>query len=122
MGGHLRPAGDASSCNDLPWPAPGGSLSRGLYVAYVDQPDLAGPDRKALEDNLALARSLGAKVEALDGENTVQILLRFARAHGITQIFVGHSQRTSWWNRILGNPVERLIMESEGIDVRVFPN
>ena len=93
-----------------------------LHVAYVDQPNLAGPDRKALEDNLALAHSLGAKVEVLDGENTVQVILRFARSHGITQIFVGHSGRTGWWDRLRGNPVERLILESEGIDVRIFPN
>jgi len=93
-----------------------------LYVAYVDQPDLAPADRKALEDNLALARSLRAKVEVLDGENTVQVILRFARSHGITQIFVGHSRREGWWDRLTGNPVERLIQESEGIDVRVFPN
>jgi two-component system sensor histidine kinase KdpD len=93
-----------------------------LYVAYVDQPDLAGPDRKALDENLALANSLGAKVEVLDGENTVQVILRFARSHGITQIFVGHSGRTGWWDRLRGNPVERLIQESEGIDVRIFPN
>jgi two-component system sensor histidine kinase KdpD len=93
-----------------------------LHVAYVDQPNLAGPDRKALEDNLALAHSLRAKVEVLDGENTVQVILRFARSHGITQIFVGHSGRTGWWDRLRGNPVERLILESEGIDVRIFPN
>jgi len=35
---------------------------------------------------------------------------------------VGHSRRTDWWGRIWGNPVERLILESDGIDVRVFPN
>jgi len=93
-----------------------------LHVAYVDQPGLAGPDLKALEDNLALARSLNAKVEVLDGENTVQVILRFARAHGITQIFVGHSGRTGWWDRLQGNPVERLVLASEGIDVRIFPN
>jgi two-component system sensor histidine kinase KdpD len=93
-----------------------------LIVAYVDQPNLPEPDRKALEDNLALARSLNAKVEVLDGENTVKVILRFARAHGITQIFVGHSGRTGWWDRLRGNPVEQLVLESEGIDVRIFPN
>lgn len=93
-----------------------------LHVAYVDQPNLNEEDRKALDANISLARSLGAKVEVLEGENPVQVILEFARSHGITQIFVGHSKRTGWWDRLRGNPVERLVLESEGIDVRIFPN
>jgi K+-sensing histidine kinase KdpD len=48
-------------------------------------------------------------------------LITFAREMGITQIFIGHSQRKGWWHRLRGNPVERLIDLAEGIDVRVFP-
>ena len=47
----------------------------------------------------------------------------YAYRHGITQIFVGHSQQDNrgWLSRWKVNPVERLIMDSEGIDVRIFP-
>jgi K+-sensing histidine kinase KdpD len=48
-------------------------------------------------------------------------LIEFARNNGITQIFIGHSQRHGWWDRLRGNPVDRLIDLAEGIDVRVFP-
>ena len=48
-------------------------------------------------------------------------LIRFAREHGVTQIFIGHSMREGWWYRLRGNPVERLIELAEGMDVRVFP-
>ena len=39
----------------------------------------------------------------------------------VTQIFIGHSQRTGLWSRLLGNPVDQLIRRSQGMDVRVFP-
>ena len=63
-----------------------------------------------------------ANVETLEGRDPIQTILDYARSHGITQIFVGHSQRKGFWQQLLSNPVERLIAESEGIDVRVFPH
>ena len=36
-------------------------------------------------------------------------------------IFIGHSDRDSWRDRVFGDPVLRLIRAAEGIDVRVFP-
>ena len=50
-----------------------------------------------------------------------QSFLEYARAHGITQIFVGHNLRRGWRNRLGGTPLDRLIRDAEGIDVRVFP-
>ena len=52
---------------------------------------------------------------------TIDALLDFARSRGVTQIFIGHSQRSGLWPRILGNPVDQLIRRSRGMDVRVFP-
>ena len=91
-----------------------------LLVAYVRQPDLAPNDQAALDKNLGLARELGASIHVLDGSDPVRSLIDFARQEGITQIFIGHSQRRGWWHRLRGNPVERLIALAEGIDVRVF--
>ena len=93
-----------------------------LCVVYVEQPEQTAADRGIMERNLSLAQDLGARVEVLYGEDPIAAIVRYARAHGITQIFVGHTRRTDWWGRFWGNPVERLILESEGTDVRVFPN
>jgi len=92
-----------------------------LFVAYVRQVELSEEDKAALEANLAIARELNAKIYRLQGRDPVRALIKFAREKGITQIFIGHSLRRGWWNRLRGNPVERLIDLSEGIDVRVFP-
>ena len=93
-----------------------------LFVAYVNEPDLNSAEREILETNLAVARQLNAHIELLDGEDPIDTIMNFARAHGITQIFIGHSSHESWWHRLRGSFVDRLIREAEGIDVRVFPN
>ncbi len=92
-----------------------------LFVAYVQQDGLSPNDRETLEQNLEAARQAQAHVEILHGEDPVAAILRFAEKQGITQIFVGHSQRTGWLQSLRPNPVERLILEADGIDVRIFP-
>lgn len=92
-----------------------------LYVAYVEQDSLSTPDREMLQRNLGEARNVQAQVEILHGEDPIAAILRFAEKNGITQIFVGHSQRNGWLDRLRPNPVERLILEADGIDVRIFP-
>jgi len=91
-------------------------------VAYVSQPEISAADQAALEEKLAYARAAGAKIEMLDGEDPVDTILDFAKSRGITQIFIGHSQRRGLLSRIMGNPVDKLIRRSEGIDIRIFPH
>jgi len=93
-----------------------------LIVAYVNQPEISPDDQATLQEKLAIARTAGARIEILDGEDPVDTLLEFARSRGITQLFIGHSQRAGIWPRIRGNPVDRLIRLSRGMDVRVFPH
>jgi two-component system sensor histidine kinase KdpD len=92
-----------------------------LFVAYVEQDDLRPEDKKMLERNLDAARNARAHVEILSGDDPVAAILQFAEKQGITQIFVGHSQRRGFLQQFRPNPVERLILESTGIDIRIFP-
>jgi two-component system sensor histidine kinase KdpD len=91
-----------------------------LYTVYVQQDVLNPEDQATLDRNLAAAREANSQVEILHSEDPVEAILQFAARHGITQIFVGHSQRQRW--RWKANPVERLIRDAEGIDIRVFPH
>lgn len=90
-----------------------------LYVVHARQ-ELNAADRAVLEQNLELARGAGARVEVLDGGDPVHAILEFARRHGITQIFVGHGEPRGL-ARLRASLIERLILDAEGIDVRVFP-
>jgi two-component system sensor histidine kinase KdpD len=93
-----------------------------LTVAYVSQPEISADDQAALDRNLAIAREAQAHIELLDGEDPIETILDFARERGITQIFVGHSAREKWWQRLTGTPLDRLIRGANDIDVRVFPH
>jgi len=91
-----------------------------LIVAYVRQPNISPADQSALDARLAIANAAGAHVEVLEGDDPGETLLEFARSRGITQLFVGHSQRTGL-ARLRGSPLDKLIWEGHGMDVRVFP-
>jgi two-component system sensor histidine kinase KdpD len=93
-----------------------------LFAVYVQQRELTDGDRAALARNELLARAQQAHFEVLQGRDPVKTLLAYARQHGITQIFVGHNLRRSWRTRLGGTPLDRLIRDAEGIDVRVFPH
>ena len=93
-----------------------------LTVAYVTQPELSSDDQEALERNLEIARAAEAHIEMLDGVDPIETILRFAHERGITQLFVGHSTRERWWERLTGTPLDRLIHGAHDIDVRIFPH
>jgi two-component system sensor histidine kinase KdpD len=93
-----------------------------LYAVYVQQGVLGDADQRTIEQNLAAAHAANAHVEILEGDDPIGQIVQFAHSHGITQIFAGHTQQGGGWlSRWKANPVERLIMESHGIDVRIFP-
>jgi K+-sensing histidine kinase KdpD len=93
-----------------------------LFAIYVNQPNLTPEDRMALDRNATLARAQDAHVDILDGKDPVETILEYARARGITQIFLGHNLNRRWRARLGGSPLDRLIRRAEGMDVRVFPH
>ncbi len=91
-----------------------------LIVAYVKQANISPADQSALDARLAIASAAGAHIEVLEGHDAGETLLEFARSRGITQLYVGHSQRTGL-ARLKGSPLDKLIWEGRGMDVCVFP-
>jgi two-component system sensor histidine kinase KdpD len=74
--------------------------------------------RYLLEDEQR-ARDLGAEVVRLRSDNPVEVILDFARAHGVRHIVVGRSHKP-WWRRLLGqSPVFKLVTEAVGIDLHI---
>ena len=92
-----------------------------LFAIYVTQEHLTQDDRSALARNVTLARAQHAHVETVEGRDAIHTILDYARARGITQIFVGHNMQRNWRSRLGGTPLDRLIADAEGMDVRVFP-
>src|SRR5581483_10594856 len=76
-----------------------------LIVAYVRQPNISPEDQSALDARLAIASAAGAHIEILEGDDPAEALLEFARSRGITQLYVGHTQR-SGLARLKGSPLD----------------
>ena len=91
-----------------------------LIVAYVKQANISADDQSALDARLAIASAAGAHIEILEGDDPADAILEFARSHGVTQLYVGHSQR-SGLARMKSSPLDKLIWQGQGMDVRVFP-
>jgi two-component system sensor histidine kinase KdpD len=94
-----------------------GRLATDWFVVYVETPDEA-PHRirpeieRALLDNVARARELGAEVVRLKARDAASALVDFARSHGIATILAGRSRRP-WWRRLLRrSPVDRLFAQA----------
>jgi two-component system, OmpR family, sensor histidine kinase KdpD len=92
-----------------------------LFAVYVVQANLTAEDRMANERNATLARAQDARLDVLEGRDPAATILAYARGRGITQIFVGHSLRRTWRERLAGTALDRLIRDAHGMDVRVFP-
>ncbi len=93
-----------------------------LFTVFIRDDRFSEKEEPGFQAWLTRAREVGAQTDALDGDDPVETLMDFARAHRITQIFVGHPTQKHWWDRFLGGPLDRLIRAAEGIDVRVFPH
>lgn len=93
-----------------------------LYAVHVAEPGESTSDKAKIQGYIDAARKAGAITEVLKGDDPISVIIEFARAKRITQIFIGHSAHHTWRKRIFGDPVGRLIREAQGIDVRVFPS
>lgn len=90
-----------------------------LLVAHVQT---SGDEPAGLRRNLELAAAAAAEIHLLTGDNLVDSVLDFARGRGVTQIFLGHTARETWPQRLFGGRLERLIRRAEGMDIRIFPH
>jgi len=97
---------------DAPW----------LAVAVdIGRPPEPG-DQKRLDENLQLARELGAEVLVVPGHDVAATLARVAHQHNVSQIVIGKPRGQRWIDRLGGGSlVDRLLRQSGQIDVYVVP-
>jgi two-component system sensor histidine kinase KdpD len=100
-------------------------LKADLYAVHVRRPDSspADPDSArsvAVAELHALADHLGAYWHEVEGD-AADALMQFAKAHRITQIVIGHSQRSRWWWPFGGAVARRLTRHAEAaaIDLHI---
>jgi two-component system sensor histidine kinase KdpD len=99
-------------------------LASRCYVVYVqrkyERPTVidAALQRK-LQNNLKLAKTLGAEVVTLQGEDISEILVNFAQDHNVRHAVFGKSRLSPLRERIRGSVLLDFIHDSVGIDVHI---
>ena len=93
-----------------------------IAVSVESSRPLESGARRRLEQNLALARELGAEVVLTHDDDVAAALLRTALQNNATQIVVGQSRSPRWLDRLRGGSlVDRLLRRSGPIDIYVVP-
>lgn len=97
------------------------------YVVSVDSSRLWLPkptekDSDMLESHIKLARQLGADIIKLTGKSVSAELSKFASQKHITQILIGHSNRTRLEKLLRGSTVNKLLKQTKNIEVHIIPH
>ncbi|MFO6448246.1 ATP-binding protein [Erythrobacter sp. NE805] len=82
---------------------------------------IAGEQREQLAENLALASSLGASILTVAATDVAQALVDEARNLRATQIVIGKSRRSRWFEWRHGSVAQAVIRKARGIAVQVVP-
>jgi two-component system sensor histidine kinase KdpD len=93
-----------------------------VAVSVESSRQLVPESRRRVEQNLTLARELGAEVVVTHDEDVAEALVRVAIQHNATQIVVGKSRTPRAFDLLRGgNLVDRLLRLSGSIDIYVVP-
>lgn len=98
---------------DAPW-----------YAVYIQTPneDLTRIDaatQRIISKNLELTQSLGGIPMTFRGRDVPSTITAFAREYAIKVIVIGKS-RLPWYRRLFGQSIlERLVRETEGVDILI---
>ena len=91
-----------------------------VYIESRRSQQLSEVERDRVADTLRLAEKLQGEAVTLPGANVAEELLAYARANNATQIVVGKSGRTRWFELIHGSVVNELVRGSGNITVHVI--
>ena len=93
-----------------------------IAVSVESSRPLDAESQRRLEQNLALARELGAEIVVTHADDVAAALVRVALQNHATQIVVGQSRSPRWLDFFRGGSlVQRLLHRSGPIDIYVVP-
>jgi len=92
-----------------------------LHVETRRSARLGAGDRKRLGETLALASSLGGDTATIPAERVTDGIKRFAADARTTQIVIGKSRRSWWFQLRHGSVVDELVRGTGDVAVHVLP-
>src|SRR5262247_3004084 len=91
-----------------------------LYIETPRYHQMAEAEKDRVSRTLRLAERLGATAVTLPGRSIADDVLEYARANNITQIIIGKSRRTRWFELLHGSVVDALVRRSGNIGIQVL--
>jgi two-component system sensor histidine kinase KdpD len=110
----IRAAKRLADAQRAPWTA--------VYVETPRSLTFTDQDKQQLAEGLQLARQLGANVASIPAANVVDGLKAFLEEARATQLVIGKSARSRWFELRHGSVVDRLVRETPGVAVHVLPH
>jgi two-component system sensor histidine kinase KdpD len=96
----------------VPWTA--------IYIETARTQRLTDVERDRVADHLRLAERLGASTITIPGRSIADEVVAYATANNITQIVIGKSNRSRWFEIIHGSVVHELVRKTGQISVHVI--
>ena len=112
--GLVRAAKRLADALRAPWTA--------VHIETARTQQLGDEERRRLAEVMQLASQLGANVASIAAATVIDGLKAFAAEARATQLVVGKSSRTRWFELRHGSVVDRLVRETPGIAVHVLPS
>jgi two-component system sensor histidine kinase KdpD len=91
-----------------------------IYVETARTQRLSDAERDRIADFLRLAERLGASTITIPGRNIAEEVVAYATANNITQIVIGKSSRSRWFEMVHGSVVHELVRKTGQISVHVI--
>jgi two-component system sensor histidine kinase KdpD len=110
----IRAAKRLADAQGAPWSA--------VYIETPRSLTFTEAQRQQVAENMQLAAQLGANVASVAGANIVDALKAFLGDVRATQLVVGKSARSKWFELRHGSVVDRLVRETPGVAVHVLPH
>ena len=110
----IRAAKRLADAQGAPWSA--------VYIETPRSLSFTAEQRQQVAENMQLAAQLGANVSSVVGSNVVDALIAFLADVRATQLVVGKSARSRWFELRHGSVVDRLVRETPGVAVHVLPH
>ncbi|HVR67257.1 MAG TPA: sensor histidine kinase KdpD [Verrucomicrobiae bacterium] len=92
-----------------------------LYVETSRYQRLNEAERDRVAEALRLAEKLGADTITLPGQRIADDVLAYARENNATQIIIGKSTRSRWFEMLHGSVVHEMLRKAGDISVHVIP-
>ncbi|HST37056.1 MAG TPA: sensor histidine kinase KdpD [Allosphingosinicella sp.] len=93
-----------------------------VHIETPRDAQFSDDDRRRLAQTLQLASQLGAQVASVPAASPIEGLKRFSEEARATQLVIGKSARSRWFELRHGSVVDRLVRGTPGIAVHVLPS